>query len=304
MKISPILLGLSLAVTGSFVAAAQEASTSTPPQILQITREFVKAGKAGQLHDKSEAAFVSAMARAKSPTHYVALTSLSGKSRALYITPYASFDAWEKDVASQTKNATLSAELERASVADGELLDSLDQAICHFSSELSYKPKSDLSQARYLEVSVFHVKPGHGEEFNELVKMVIAGHEKAGTSAHWATFHIMYGREGGSYLVLSSDHSMSEIDNGFADDKKFGEAMGKDGLKKLDQLFASSVDTSDNELFAVNPRQSYVDESWTKADPDFWKPKSTDMASAKQAAKQAAAAAAKTASATPKPASR
>jgi hypothetical protein len=26
-------------------------------------------------------------------------------------------------------------------------------------------------------------------------------------------------------------------------------------------------------LFAINPRMSYVADEWTKADPDFWKPK-------------------------------
>jgi hypothetical protein len=47
MKISPILLGLSLAAAGISLAAAQDASTSAPPKVLQITREWIKPGKAG-----------------------------------------------------------------------------------------------------------------------------------------------------------------------------------------------------------------------------------------------------------------
>jgi hypothetical protein len=37
-------------------------------------------------------------------------------------------------------------------------------------------------------------------------------------------------------------------------------------------------------LFSVNPKQSYVDPAWIKADPDFWKPKSAAAPAAKPAA--------------------
>jgi hypothetical protein len=57
------------------------------------------------------------------------------------------------------------------------------------------------------------------------------------------------------------------------DDKKFAAALGEDGMKKLDELFGASVDSSQEQLFAINPRMSYVADEWTKADPDFWKPK-------------------------------
>ena len=92
--ISPVLLGLSFAVVGSSLAAAQE--MQGPPKVIQITREFIKPGKTGAIHDTSESKFVAAMNKAKWPTHYVAMNSLSGKSRALYITGYSSFNAWEE----------------------------------------------------------------------------------------------------------------------------------------------------------------------------------------------------------------
>jgi hypothetical protein len=67
-KLSPILLGLSLAVVGSSLAVAQDAaSTSSVPRILQITREYTKPYKGGEAHDKTESAFVTAMSGAKFP---------------------------------------------------------------------------------------------------------------------------------------------------------------------------------------------------------------------------------------------
>jgi len=256
------------------MTAAQEMSpgSMSVPKVLQITREFTKPGKAGMVHDKAESAFVQAMARAKWPTRYLGMTSLSGKQRALFLTWYASFEAWEKDAAATAKNTALSTALDRASMADGELLDSVDQGVFVFSDEMSLRPKADLSQMRYLEISAFHVRPGHGREWRELVKMVKAAYEKAVPEAHWGTFEQVYGGDGGTYLVLTSRKTLAEADRA-QEGKQFEAAMGEDGLKKLDELFGASVESSQHQLFAFNPRMSYVADEWIKADPDFWKPK-------------------------------
>jgi hypothetical protein len=119
MKIvKPVLLGLSLAVVGSAFAAAQDAaSTSSVPMVLQITREYTKPYKGGAAHDKTESAFIAAQARAKFPVYYTAMNSLSGRSRALFMTRYNSFAEWEKDNKIVDKNPTLSEGLERAGIA-------------------------------------------------------------------------------------------------------------------------------------------------------------------------------------------
>jgi hypothetical protein len=170
MKLNPILWGLFLAVSGASMAAAQDAS-ATPPKVLQITREWIKPGKAGMAHDKSEAAFVSLMNKGKLQGHYVALNSMSGKSRALYIARYPSFEAWEADNKIFGKNPALNAEFDRAATADGELLDGLDTAVFTYSEEMSYHPRPDLSHARYYQINVFHVRPGHIKEWRQAVKM-------------------------------------------------------------------------------------------------------------------------------------
>ena len=112
------LLFGSYLVFGGLGVAAQD--MTTPPKVLSIYREFVKPGKSGMRHEKAESAFVQAMTRAKWPTHYLTVTSLSGKPRALFLTRYDSFEAWEKDALATQKNEALSAALDRAAVADGD----------------------------------------------------------------------------------------------------------------------------------------------------------------------------------------
>lgn len=245
-KLSRTLLGLSLVLSCSCIAAAQEKSqgSSSIPKVLQITREYTKPGKSGMVHDMAESAFVQAQLNAKWPTHYLAMTSLSGKQRALFLTSYASFEAWQKDTDAVQKNTGLSTALDRASMTDGELLESMDQGVFVFHDELSLRPMPDLSQMRYMEISAYHVKPGHDKEWNDLVKMVKAAYEKAVPSAHWGTFEIVYGGDGGTYIVLTARKTLAEIDRSFLEDKQFEAAMGEDGMKKLNDLYGASVESS------------------------------------------------------------
>ncbi len=273
-KLSRTLLGLCLMLACNGIASSQEKSegSSSIPKVLQITREFTKPGKAGMMHDMAESAFVQAEARAKWPTHYLAMTSLSGKQRALFLTSYASFEAWEKDNAAVEKSTALSDVLDRASVADGQLLDSIDQGVFIFNEELSLRPMADLSQMRYMEISSYHVRPGHEKEWNDLVKMVKAAYEKAVPGAHWGTFEQRYGGDGGTYIVFTARKTLAELDQVFLEGKQFQAAMGADGMKKLDELVGASIESSQHQLFAFNPHMSYVSDEWIKAAPDYWKP--------------------------------
>jgi len=261
---------------------AQSSPAPSTPHVLQFIREYTKPGKGGSLHDKSEGNFVQTMTRAKWPTHYVALNSLSGKNRVIYLMRYDSFDAYEKDSLAMQKNSALSAALDHATIIDGDLLDSMDQGFLIERDSLSYKSVNDIGHMRYLEASTFHVRPGHQSQWDELVKLVKAGYDKAGdTSVHWGMYQLTYGGTDGTYLVLTAHPNLAEIDHGFLDDKKFSDAVGKDGLKKLDQLMAEAVESSDNEIFAVNPHQSYAADEWIKEDPSFWKPKPAAAPAAK-----------------------
>ena len=284
--VASALLGLSLAVVGSSFAAAQDASTSSSiPKVLTITVEYPKPYKGGAARDKTESAFVLAQARAKFPVYYVAMNSMSGKSRALYMARYDSFADWEKYNKMQDSNPALSADMERASVADGELLDEVDQVVYTYDPDLSYHPHNDLQDHRVYQISVFRVRPGRTKEWHDVVKMVKDAHEKAGTSAHWGMYEVAFGGQDGTYIAITGDPSMSAIDLAFSEDKKFRDAIGgDDGMQKLDQLFGEAVDSSHTELFTVNPKQSYIPEDWIKADSAFWKSNPAAVMGAKPAA--------------------
>ena len=274
-KLSGLLLASCLFCGGSGVLAAQEPGDgpTPPPNVLVIQREYVKPGRAGMVHDRSESAFVRAFAAAKSQSHYFGMNSLSGPSRALFFLPYSSFAAWEKDNQALEHNATLSAAIDHAAAADGDLLNAYDSSVWTYSDEFSLNSTVHIPDMRYMEISSIKVRSWHRQEWNELARLYKQGYANVPT-AKWAVFENMYGTNmGGEYLVITPMKSMSEIDQEVADDKQFRAALGADGLKRMAELSASCIESAQTNLFQFNPKMSYVPDSWIKADPDFWKPK-------------------------------
>jgi hypothetical protein len=265
-----LLFGFVSGVT--LTASAQDKTVIASQKVLTITREFTKPGKDGSPHEKTEGAFVHAMAQYKSTDHYYAVTSLSGPSRALFLSSYASFAALEAARMSVESNAPLSAALDSANTADGDLLSATESSVWVQREDLSLNPGFRVG-ARLEEITQFRIKPGHFKEWEDLVKLVLDGYKKGVPDAHWGAYEEAYGSPGGGFLIIVTMKSAAEIDANFAAGKKFQEAMGEDGMKKMALLEASCVESEQTNLFKINPKMSYPSEEFVQAEPAFWKAK-------------------------------
>ena len=267
---------LPLAAALSPVLNAQNALDDGPPNVLVIHREYLKPGKGGMLHDRSESAFVHAFADAKSPYHYFALDSLSGPSRSLFLFSYKSFADWEKETADISSNKDLAAKVDHASLMDGDLLASYDAAAMMLRPDLSLN-KGSIDGARYFEITVFVVKPGHTHDFTELAKLYIDTYRKIAPETHWDTFEVMYGSPlpaaagGEVFLVFNLMKSLAETDKSIQNSDKFASELGATGMQKVSELTAASVEATATNLFAINPRMSNPPAEWVKREPGFWK---------------------------------
>jgi hypothetical protein len=282
-RLTRYLLSSSLLFGCLGTIAAQETSSGihNPPKVLNILREFTKPGKNGMSHEKTESAFIKAMTAAKSPSHYLAVDSLSGKPRSLFLTGFDSFEAMEKEERDVEKSPAFMAALDHAGVVDGELLSDTDSGDFAFREDLSLRPAVDIAHMRFFEISLFHLKPGHDKDWEKLVKMYQSGFEKM-HDVHWAMYEAVYGQQDGTFVIFNPMKSLAEVDRNFPNGKQFEEAMGEDGMKKLSELTAATIDSSQTNLFEFNPRISYVSEDWIKANPDFWKPKPAAAAKSKK----------------------
>jgi len=266
-----LLVGLVISVGISLVAQDQ---TTPPPKVLMIYREFLKPGKSGSQHEKTESAFVAATTAAKWPEHYLAMDSMTGQPRSLFFFGYDSFAALEKDTLDTQKNAAFSAALDRAAAADGELLTSMEGTAFAYNEELSFHAPVNIGEIRYFEISRYRIRPGHGKDWDAIVKAYKDAYQKAVPDSHWAIYDAVYGHNSdGGHLVIFPMKSLSEVDKGFADSKKIEGAIGEEGLKKVADLEAACIEESEVNVFQFNPRESYPPDNWVKSDPSFWKPK-------------------------------
>lgn len=131
---------------------------------------------------------------------------------------------------------------------------------------------------RYFDITQFKVKPGHMREWEELVKIYKEGFEKGVPGSNWAVFESMYGQDNGGYfLVFQPMKTLAEVDQDMGAGKKFAETIGEDGMKRVEALTASCLESSQSNLFVFRPKMSYPMEEWVKADPDFWRPKAAPV---------------------------
>jgi hypothetical protein len=228
---------------------------ASAPKYLQVIVEYTKPGKGGMAHDKTEGAFVQAMVKAKFPIHYTAFNAITGKPRAIYLSSFDSFDEYQK--AGKALGAPgAAAEVERLNMADGELLESTNTLVFESVPELSFHSKAPTPQNRFLQAQILLIRPGHTQEFEDLVKMVTTAYEKVGSSAHWGAYRLRFGDQAGTYVLLTSASSMADFDQIFGEQPKYMASLSDGEKKKMNELRAAAI------------------ESGLKADPGFWKPKS------------------------------
>jgi hypothetical protein len=268
--VPPCILAAMLSLAGTATAVAQNQSATashTPPKVLEVITEYLKPGQQGGPHMKSESVFAQAMRDAKWPTHYIGADALTGQTRAVFFVGYDSFADWQKDVDATMANKDLSGKLDKATVDDGALLSEVMTSAYVYRPELSLRPDLDISQMRYLDITIFHVKSGHERDFENVAKMFASGFNKV-ADVHWTTFQKMYGKDSGSiFIIVTPMKALAEVDSGMMNDKKLADAVGPDQLQKMMDAGNAAIESSEANLYAFNPKMSYVADDW---DPSFW----------------------------------
>jgi hypothetical protein len=272
-----ICAGLCLFIGGVFglpAAKAQVTAKATPPpKVLVIDIEWLKPGKGGSAHQKTESLFVQAAEKAKSTEHYVALEALSGPPRSLFFFSYDSFAALEKQRQEDMANKSLSADIDQAYAADGELVSSMARNIFTLRDDLMPESGVAIATMRYMQITRVTVRPGHQAEWEEYLKMLRSNLDKTPPVRHIALYQSAYGWEnGGIWLLITPMKSLDEVDQADASSAKFRENMG-DNMKHFRELASSAIESSQRNLYAFDPAISYAPDAWVSADPSFWKHK-------------------------------
>jgi len=282
-----LVAGLSLALAGSPAAHAQT-PVVPPPNILNIETVNIKPYADGP-YDKVASEYPGLSEQLKDPTHVLAMEALTGSPRAIYLAGYDSYEALQKNEEWLLGDPKADAKFDALDAREAAYVSEVHYTIWHFRPDLSNNVAgADIPHSHYWEVIVFHMRPGHVEQFEELTKLYRDASLKSGQNVPWATYQGLMGVTD-SYLVLVPMTSLKDADTGLAHRKDFGAALGNEGGQRMGKLTEESVASVEDNLWMVNPEWSYVEKSWIEADPQYWAPEPA----AKHARKPAAGAAPK-----------
>jgi hypothetical protein len=265
------VVAVSWLVGGAAALRAQDENTAPPPKVLVITREMVKVGK-GAAHAKNEAAWVRAAMAAKEPDRYLAATTMTGPSEALFFEgfdTYAAFGEADK-FDSQPKVTALTgpmAEKDADYVSDGRTM------VATFNEKWSWKPNMNITEMRYFELETIRMRPGHDKDWEELIALYQGAATKMNLDEHDIFYRVHYGAPDGTVLIFTPRKSLRELDAAMGMGKAFQDALGEKGREQWAKLAEATISGDSTELLEFSPEMSYPPEDWVKADPSYWKPK-------------------------------
>jgi hypothetical protein len=258
-------------MVGSAGTAVAQGMPTSQPGLLTVYREFVKVGRAAE-HAKIEAGWPAAFAKANSPTNYLALASMTGRSEAWFLVPSASYAAMEADMKRNDANPTLTAELERLSRADAEVIDEVRTMELRARPDLSMGAFPNLAKVRYYEVTTFRVRLGQQQAFEAASRAWMASAKRNAPNTKYRTYELVAGGISPMYVVFTSLESFAEFDGMAADGNKVWAGMTPDEMAVMEKG-AGAIASIETEHFRVDPTMSYVDKATRDQDPAFWTPK-------------------------------
>lgn len=263
LSIAPSATVLTLLIVGSL-----SAQTMAPPPYMQIFREEVKMGRAGP-HVLTESGWPRAFAKAKTPNYYVALTTIFGPTEAWFVEGRASvaeIDAMTKAIEAAPG---LSAELDRLSQADAANVASVRTILARYVREMSNGPDINPAQMRVWEITIFRVRPGKEGSFAQGAKLYQSLVQRAGVEAPWATYEVMAGLPGPTYLVFSPHKALAGIDPATGVGAAIQKAMTEETMKQFGAL-AEGFISVETMVFAPSPEMSHLSAEWIAQDPKYW----------------------------------
>ncbi len=270
-SIAPLCLLCTGLTLGSISALAQNQSNQPtgPSKYLYISNNIVRPGHFSEFY-KTEADEVQAKRDANAPGTYIGTAPVSGSGDVVFFYPFDSFANLQKEHDATMAMTSLVDKLRADNASEAPMLSDHYTSIYQYQPDLSLHVDRKVEDARFMDITIFHVKSGHHHDFEALVK-VFAKAQSGNPNAGWAAFEKMYGRDSdNTYIFITLLKSLDDVDQEILDDAKLPSEMGKDQLQINAMVASQVVASSESDLFAFNPKISYVPAQWLTDSPDFW----------------------------------
>lgn len=254
-----------LSVIGATAAQAQGAE----PALLNISREFEKAGHFGP-HQAVEARWA-ALSRDPALANSIALVAVSGPPEIWWISGYPSYQALDKANAYQSEKPGFSQATARLALEDSDHITGQSSMQARAVPEAGFGPFPDLARARLHSVTTVRMRPGFEGGFVDGVKHLAMVAGTASGASSWRAFEVFGGAPQGTFLILSAFTSWAAVAANEAAMAK-AEQAAPAHMEAIGKILKEGVVSIDTRYFGVDPQMSYASSEMIAADK-FWAPK-------------------------------
>jgi hypothetical protein len=200
---------------------------------------------------------------ARTPVDVLGLKSITGQHQVWLVEAHGSFASVEAVDAALTSLAGRAQPSPDDTFAPATLIGLLRPG-------LSYRPEEAikaLPTAQYFQIAMFRTRPGTSMDFAEVMRIRNAALDRVNVDRPELGYQILSGTTSGTYVFLAPMQSLRSLDESMARIWAYGDGSSRQATSKI----ATEADiTREQFLFRVDPRISYVSESFAAAAPEFW----------------------------------
>ena len=124
-----------------------------------------------------------------------------------------------------------------------------------------------VGEARWVQTTTVHVRPGQGAKVEEQLRAVKAANEKAAPKVTVLVSQAVAGQTGTVFYVTTFRKSLAEIDGA----TPLPQLMGEEGFRKFQAAVSESVLATETSISRLRPEWSNPAEAIVAAAPDFWR---------------------------------
>jgi hypothetical protein len=262
--------------------SASAHSAGSPPRYINVVHERLKPGR-DAAYDGMLANIRDDYERFNIPAYWIEMKSITGPDESFSLNFGDSFGDLEKMGAGVA--AGVAAHPELAGLQDRLLAENTSN-VSNFIAERvdplgSRADSINFAKMRMLQVTVFHIRPGHEGEFAEAAKSIASAYEKVAGSPPWVIYAVHSGVPVPCYLMLTALSSLKDEDDAAARRAPAMEAAGAAVEQRLQEIARSAYDSIETNIYVVNPLLSHMPRAFTAEDPGYWMPKTAPVPAAK-----------------------
>ena len=282
-----IVATLALGFSASAQTTAQENtptahSAGSPPRYINAVHERLKPGR-DAAYDGMLSIIRDDYERFNIAAYWIEMKSITGPNEGFSLNSGDSFGDLEKMGAGMA--AGVAAHPELAGLQDRLLAENVT-SVSNFIAERvdalgSRAATINFAKMRMLQVTVFHIRPGHEGEFAEAAKSIASAYEKAAGSPAWVMYAVHSGAPVPCYLMLTALSSLKDEDDAAARRAPAMEAAGPAVERRLQEIARSAYDSIETNIYVVNPLLSHMPSDFTAEDPAYWMPKTAPASEVK-----------------------